>query len=90
MIAEVLSHSTRDYDRGQKFDLYREIPTFRDYLLIDQYTIDVEHRFLGGMRWESKRFANRDDAFKLTGVDVSLQVDALYELVDFSPPGHDQ
>ena len=26
VIAEVLSTSTRDYDRGQKFDLYRTIP----------------------------------------------------------------
>ena len=85
MIAEVLSDSTRDYDRGQKFDLYREIPTLRDYLLVDQYSVDVEHRFLAGSRWESKRYASRSDVFRLAGVDVAVHVDALYALVDFEP-----
>jgi Uma2 family endonuclease len=47
LIAEVLSASTGDYDRGQKFDLYRTIPARRDYVLADQYAIDVEHRFPG-------------------------------------------
>jgi len=88
LIAEVLSDSTRDYDRTQKFDLYREIAALRDYLLIDQYSIDVAHRYLAGMRWESKRYTKREDVFKLTGVEVTLHVDALYELVDFSPPPH--
>ena len=89
LIAEVLSQSTREYDRTQKFDLYREIVSLRDYLLIDQYSIDVEHRYLSGTRWESKRYTKREDVFKLTGVDMTLRVDALYELVDLSPPRHD-
>jgi Uma2 family endonuclease len=70
VIAEVLSNSTRDYDRGQKFELYRTIPTLRDYLLVDQYAIDVEHRFLSDARWESRRYTNARDEFALTGVDV--------------------
>ncbi len=44
VLAEVLSNATRDYDRGQKFDLYRSIPTLRDYLLTDQYSVFIEHR----------------------------------------------
>ena len=90
VIAVVLSSSTRDYDRGQKFDLYRTIPTLHDYLLVDQYAVDVEHRFLDGGRWESKRHSSRQDAVQLRGVDLALQVDAIYELVDFSPPPHNQ
>jgi Uma2 family endonuclease len=90
LLAEVLSESTRDYDRGQKFDLYREIPTLRDYLLIDQYSIDVEHRFRAGARWESKRYNRREEVVQLSGVDAALRVGLLYELVDFSPPPHNQ
>jgi Uma2 family endonuclease len=89
VIAEVLSTSTRDYDRSQKFELYRAITTLRDYLLIDQYTIDIEHRFLADERWESKRYTKRQDVFTLAGIDATLHVGALYELVDFSPPAHD-
>jgi Uma2 family endonuclease len=89
VIAEVLSESTRDYDRGQKFELYRATPTLRDYLLIDQYAVDVEHRFLAGGRWESQRYTSQQDAFRLTAVDLTIQVAALYDLVDFSAPAHD-
>jgi Uma2 family endonuclease len=43
MIAEVLSKSTQDYDRGEKFVAYRTIDSFCEYLLINQYSIHVEH-----------------------------------------------
>ena len=36
LIVEVLSKSTADYDRGDKFYLYRQIPSFREYVLIEQ------------------------------------------------------
>lgn len=42
MIVEVLSESTKDYDRGDKFKYYRSIPEFREYILIDQYSFYVE------------------------------------------------
>lgn len=90
VIAEVLSRSTRDYDRGQTFDLYRTIPTLRDYVLVDQYAISVEHRFLDGGKWESKRYTSRDDVIHLKGVDIALDVNGIYDLVDFSPPPHNQ
>ncbi|HLH04439.1 MAG TPA: Uma2 family endonuclease [Bryobacteraceae bacterium] len=42
-IVEVLSPSTADYDHGKRFHLYREIPTFADYLLVHTDTAFVEH-----------------------------------------------
>lgn len=42
-IAEVLSKSTRSYDLDEKFAAYRTIPTFHEYLLIDQYSPQVSH-----------------------------------------------
>jgi Uma2 family endonuclease len=33
VIIEVLSSSAEAVDRGEKFDAYREIPTFEQYLL---------------------------------------------------------
>ena len=38
LIAEVLSQSTKSYDKQEKFAAYRTIPSFQEYLLIDQYT----------------------------------------------------
>jgi Uma2 family endonuclease len=52
MIAEVLSKSTKNYDRDEKFAAYRTIATFQEYLLIDQYTIHVEQYFkTGSNQW---------------------------------------
>lgn len=45
IIAEVLSKSTRNYDKDKKFAAYRTIPTFQEYLLIDQYTMQVEQYY---------------------------------------------
>jgi len=35
IVVEVLSPTTRDYDKGAKFELYREIDSLTDYLLVD-------------------------------------------------------
>jgi Uma2 family endonuclease len=43
LIVEVLSPSTEDYDRGKKFELYRTIDSFREYLIVHQDRRHVEH-----------------------------------------------
>jgi Uma2 family endonuclease len=42
MIVEVLSKSTKNYAWGDKFDYYRSISEFREYILIAQYKVYVE------------------------------------------------
>ena len=39
----MLSHSTKNYDRGEKFEMLRMIETFREYLLISQEKCHVAH-----------------------------------------------
>jgi Uma2 family endonuclease len=90
VIAEVLSDSTREYDRGEKFDLYRATATLRDYLLVDQYIIGVEHRFLEGTRWISKYYTNAGDVVELTAMPLALPLKAIYDRIDFSASRHDQ
>src|SRR5262245_54040660 len=43
LIVEVLSSSTENYDRGKKFQHYRTIASFREYLLISQDSYRIEH-----------------------------------------------
>jgi Uma2 family endonuclease len=43
LIVEVLSPSTEGYDRGKKFELYRTIPSFEEYLIVHQDRRHVEH-----------------------------------------------
>ena len=42
IIVEVLSPSTADYDHGKKFAIYREIPSFNDYLLVHSDEVLIE------------------------------------------------
>ena len=78
LIAEVLSRDTALYDRGKKFELYKSIATLRDYLLIDQNTVDVEHRWRNGDAWRSAHYG-KGASFTLTGIPLTIPVDALYE-----------
>ena len=41
-LIEILSKSTKNYDRGEKFKLYRDIPTLKEYILVDSETILIE------------------------------------------------
>jgi Uma2 family endonuclease len=42
-IIEVLSPSTKNYDRGEKFRFYRALPSFREYLVLAQDEVRAEH-----------------------------------------------
>ncbi|HYM59682.1 MAG TPA: Uma2 family endonuclease [Thermoanaerobaculia bacterium] len=81
VLVEVLSPSTRDYDRGEKFELYRSIPSFREYLLIEQSAVDVEHRWRSGDEWLSERKSALQDVIRLNSIEVDLKVADLYARV---------
>lgn len=81
VIVEVLSPSTEDYDRGTKFKNYRSIPSFRDYVLISQDEILVEH----GVRCEDGSWLLREhragERIELGSIGCTVAVDDLYLLV---------
>lgn len=78
VIIEILSPSTAAYDRGAKFDHYRQLPGLRHYLLVDQDAIQVEHRFLANGQWESRRYSNPDEVIHLVEISCQLVVGELY------------
>lgn len=43
VLVEVLSDSTRDYDRGEKLERYQSIPSLSDVLLVDTASTRIEH-----------------------------------------------
>src|SRR5690606_33798050 len=57
VIIEVLSPSTKNYDRGEKFMLYRAIPTLKEYILVDSERIHIEaFRLNKNERWELEEY----------------------------------
>ena len=80
VIVEVLSKSTADYDRGDKFFKYRQIPELKEYVLIDQYKMVVEVYFKPEHAdlWKITRYESLDDIIKLESVDLEIEMRELY------------
>lgn len=86
-IAEVLSKSTQNYDRGDKFAAYRSLPSFQEYLLIDQYSVHVEHFVrTGAHQWLFSEYDDRNTVLSLTSLSLQVSIADLYENIEFAQP----
>lgn len=80
VIIEILSKSTRDYDRGTKFGLYRQVKTLKEYLLIDSTRIFVElFTKQNDERWILSEFKQLSDSFFISTIGLTLQLKDIYE-----------
>lgn len=86
VIVEVLSPSTADYDFRLKFQLYRNLPSFAEYLLIDQHEPKVEvFRRVEGTDWLLSTYTGLESAVPVKCLDIALPLNELYAGVDFPP-----
>ncbi|MEH2122937.1 Uma2 family endonuclease [Nostoc sp.] len=86
VIVEVLSKSTKNYDREDKFQAYRTISTFQEYLLIDQTRIHVEQfSKIGKKQWTLREYDEEDEAIALGTVPFEISLQDLYNKVKFEP-----
>lgn len=92
VVVEVMSESSREFDRREKFQLYSEIETFREYLLIDQTEPYVEvFARQGDGAWQVRFARGLDDAVTLKSIGgegggVVLSMRAIYDDITFPPP----
>jgi len=87
VITEVLSPFTKSYDRGDKFKLYRDIDTLREYVLIDAEAISVEAfsiNFHGN--WELMGNKNLEEILQMKSVQVSVELREIYEGTKLGKP----
>ena len=83
-IAEVLSRSTQNYDRSEKFANYRTIDAFREYLLIDQYRIHVEHHVKTAVnQWLFSEYDDPNVTISLQFLDLPIRIADLYDNIEF-------
>ncbi len=78
VIIEVLSPSTEAYDRGEKFELYKQNNSLREYLLVSQAEIKVEHFYLQNIGWSRTEFLKPDDVVTLSSIDCDLHLRDIY------------
>ena len=85
LIAEVLSKGTKAYDPDEKFAAYRTIPSFQEYLLIDQYRLQVEqYSKTEANKWIFSEYSCMGDRLTLTSVAVEILLADLYENIEFT------
>jgi Uma2 family endonuclease len=84
VIIEVLSPSTKDYDRGEKFKLYRDIQSLREYILVDSQSIHIEvFRINDTNHWELEEYKTSDAGLFIKTINEALPVTDVYEGVSF-------
>ena len=80
VVIEILSSGTKNYDRGGKFKLYRDIPTLKEYILVDSESISVEvFRLNAGNHWELEEFKAIDQSFAFTSLNIVISLREVYE-----------
>ena len=85
VIVEVLSPGTEKYDRGDKWSHYQQIPSLRDYLLITQSHIRVEHFHRhDDESWLLKTYNSLDQTVRLESIDCEISLADLYDGVEIS------
>jgi Uma2 family endonuclease len=80
LIIEVLSTSTKDYDRGTKFMLYRDIPSLKEYVVLDSTgNVHAEkwHKKEDGF-WILNEFKSMEDIFCIESLSINLALADVY------------
>ena len=83
VLVEVLSPSTEAYDRGEKFEHYRQIASLQEYVLVSQDTVRVEHYLRQKADWLQTEFQGLEEVLPLLSIDCELRLQDVYRRVKF-------
>jgi Uma2 family endonuclease len=84
VIIEILSPSTRNYDMGGKFDLYRDIPALKEYILVDTRAIRVYvFRINESKHWELEEYKSIIETLQIRVVQIAIPLAEIYEGTKF-------
>ncbi len=86
LIFEVLSPSTESYDLGDKFKLYQELKSLREYVIVRQSYCYVEVRTLVDTErnlWKFSYYESMNDSVKLDSLGIELPMQKIYNRIKF-------
>ncbi len=85
IIIEVLSESTRDYDRGQKFQHYRALASVMEYLTVAQSEPHVEYcSRQAENRWLLTEFSGLEQSIPLASIHCVLRLAEIYDKIEWA------
>ena len=84
VIFEILSPSTEDHDRGRKFFFYRQIPSFKEYILVDSTKsfVEISRREENGA-WKFETISDPDGQLFISSIGISIPMAEVYRNVSF-------
>ena len=83
VVFEILSPSTEKYDRGVKFQHYRTIDSLKDYVLIDQDQVRIEHYSRQtDNTWTLHDHEKIEEELKIDAIGASLPLSRIYDRVE--------
>ena len=84
LVVEVLSRSTRGYDRAGKFSKYKTLESFCEYVLVEQDKPHVESWFRESPGlWRETIVTDLSDALHLKSLDIPLPLAGVYRHIEF-------
>jgi Uma2 family endonuclease len=80
VLIEILAPSTRNYDQGGKFKLYRAIPTLKEYIIIDSQSICIEaFRINARGHWELEEYRSLQQTFSIPSLAIAIPMKDIYD-----------
>jgi Uma2 family endonuclease len=84
LIIEVLSKSTESYDRNEKFDNYKTLTSFQEYVLVKQNAHHVEVFYRDGTElWEKTTYNSLEEIVFLKSLGYGISMADIYEHIEF-------
>lgn len=85
VIIEVLSKSTKNYDRGEKFKLYRDIATLKEYILVDSESVHIEiFRLNEKNHWELEEYNYQHNSIDIKAINETILIKDIYEDLSYA------
>ncbi|MBI5302493.1 MAG: Uma2 family endonuclease [Chloroflexi bacterium] len=78
LIVEVISESTRAYDRGAKFNFYKQIPSLQEYVVVESEQAHVEVYRRAGDLWTVEMIEGLEASLKLAAVECEIPLAQIY------------
>ncbi len=84
LIVEIASASTRNYDRTDKFEAYKTLSSFKEYILVEQNKPQIESRFIHSpTKWETNIESDLTKNITLRSLGVEIALADVYEDIEF-------
>lgn len=86
LVIEVTSPTSIDIDRGEKMDLYFEVPSIQAYLIIDQHRVSAELSIRADAGWRTTSYEDLDDIVPLEILNCALPMKQIYRGINLEAP----